>query len=183
MKVGGKSYKTFEYFFNGVYRSCAGEFSSPATAQYLLNQMKREGYPDAFVVAFKNNERITGSLQAAAKVQENVVAEKPPVISQPEEPVQKQAETDYSRSDAVIYRVQYATSGNPSGVREVTIEGKTYKTYEYLYYGAYRLCAGEFPDRNSAQTLQSAMRSGQYKDAFIVAFKNGIRINDPSSLK
>jgi hypothetical protein len=183
MKVGGKSYKTFEYFFNGVYRSCAGEFSSPATAQNLLNQMKREGYPDAFVVAFKNNERITGSLQAAAKVQENVVAEKPPVISQPEEPVQKQAETDYSRSDAVIYRVQYATSGNPSGVREVTIEGKTYKTYEYLYYGAYRLCAGEFPDRNSAQTLQSAMRSGQYKDAFIVAFKNGIRITDPSSLK
>lgn len=183
LTVGGKTYKTFEYFYNGVYRSCAGEFSSPATAQNLLNQMKREGYPDAFVVAFKNNERITGSVQTVAKVQENVVEEKPPVVAQPKEPVQKQAGTEYTQSDALIYRVQYATSGSPSGVREVTIEGKTYKTFEYLYYGAYRLCAGEFTDRDSAQALQSAMRRGQYKDAFIVAFKNGIRIADPASIK
>ncbi|HOW10842.1 MAG TPA: hypothetical protein PLX08_13680 [Bacteroidales bacterium] len=183
LKVGGKSYKTFEYFYNGVYRSCAGEFNSPAAAQSLLNQMKREGYPDAFIVAFKNNERITGTLQAAAKVQENAVTEKPQVIAQPGEPVQKQAGTELTKSDALIYRVQYATSSNPGGVREVTIEGKTYKTFEYLYNGAYRLCAGEFPDRGSALALQSAMRRGQYKDAFIVAFKNGIRITDPASIK
>jgi len=183
LKIGGTSFKTFEYFYNGVYRSCAGEFSSPATAQNLLNQMKREGYPDAFIVAFKNNERITGSLQATAKIPENVVTERPAVISQPEMPVQKQADSDYSQGDAVIYRVQYATSSNPSGIREITIEGKTYRTFEYLYYGAYRLCAGEFTDRNSAQALQLAMRRGQYKDAFIVAFKNGIRITDPASIK
>ncbi len=183
IKVGGSTYKTFEYFYNGVYRSCAGEFNSPASALSLQNLMKREGYPDAFIVAFKNNERITGPVQAVAKVQEQAATSKPAVISQPVEQAQRQADATASGGDAIIYRVQYATGGNPSGIREITIEGTAYKTFEYLYNGANRLCAGEFSDRNSAQELQSAMRRGQYKDAFIVAFRNGNRVTDASSLK
>jgi hypothetical protein len=179
--VGGKQYKTFEYFFNGVYRSCAGEFSSPATALNLQNQMKREGYPDAFIVAFKNNERITGALPATSKIQEQAAQTKE--ITRPQAAAEMPKEEPVSQDNAVIYRVQYATSGNPSGINQVTIDGVTYRTFEYLYSGAYRLCAGEFSTRAAAQELQSVMRRGQYKDAFIVVFKNGIRVTDPSFLK
>lgn len=55
--IGGNSYKTYEYFYNGAYRTCTGEFSSLASATDLRNILKKEGYPDAFVVAFRNNER------------------------------------------------------------------------------------------------------------------------------
>ena len=67
---GGKKYKTFEYLFNGAYRSCVGEFTASALAANLQNQLKREGYADAFVVAFRNNERLTGPILALAKSQE-----------------------------------------------------------------------------------------------------------------
>jgi hypothetical protein len=57
--IGGKKYKTFEYKFNGAYRSCAGEFSTSASAASLQKQLKQEGYPDAFVIATKGKERVT----------------------------------------------------------------------------------------------------------------------------
>ena len=56
--IGGRTYKTFEYLSNGLYKSCVGEYTSPAQANNLLAIMKKEGYPDAFVAAFENNERV-----------------------------------------------------------------------------------------------------------------------------
>lgn len=57
INISGKVYNTFEYFYNGLYRSCAGEFNNLVEARNLAGQMKKEGYPDAFVVAFVNNVR------------------------------------------------------------------------------------------------------------------------------
>jgi hypothetical protein len=54
---GGKTYKTFEYLYNGLYRSCVGEFRTPAEAAVLNKTVKKEGFPDAFVAAFINNVR------------------------------------------------------------------------------------------------------------------------------
>lgn len=54
---GGKTYKTFEYLYNGMYRSCVGEFRTSAEAGNLNRVVKKEGFPDAFVVAFVDNKR------------------------------------------------------------------------------------------------------------------------------
>ena len=56
---GGTSYKTFEYFYNGMYRSCVGGFSSSVSAAQLQKVVMKEGFPDAFVAAFKDNVRST----------------------------------------------------------------------------------------------------------------------------
>jgi hypothetical protein len=71
----------------------------------------------------------------------------------------------------------------PKGSYEVTIGGKTYKTFEYMSNGAYRSCAGEFSTPSSAATLQKAMKQEGYPDAFVVAFKNGVRSTDPALFK
>lgn len=55
--VGGKIYPTFEYLYAGAYRSCAGEFYSVDEARALQRIIRKESFPDAFVVAFINNER------------------------------------------------------------------------------------------------------------------------------
>ena len=57
--VAGKSYKSFEYLYQGGYRTTVGEFSTLAEAIKLQSVCRKNGYGEAFVVAFKNNIRST----------------------------------------------------------------------------------------------------------------------------
>ncbi len=53
-----KNYTTYEYLHLGAYRTCIGEFNNLAEARELQNAMRKSGYDQAFVVAFKKNVRI-----------------------------------------------------------------------------------------------------------------------------
>jgi LAS superfamily LD-carboxypeptidase LdcB len=190
INIGGKTYQTFEYLFNAAYRSCAGEFSTPALATNLQTALRREGFPDAFIVAFKNNVRLTGSIQSIIKSQDlagNKPATEPDQTQKASEIKKEQAKAPIEQTatsgDAVVYRVQFSTSAKPKGSYEITIAGKTYKTFEYLYNGAYRTCVGEFSTTAQAVNLQKAVKQAGYPDAFLVAFKNNVRSIDPTLFK
>jgi TRAP transporter TAXI family solute receptor len=58
--IDGQTYKTSVYYYQGAYRYTIGEFSSASEASGLQSKCKMSGYPQAFVAAFKNNQRITG---------------------------------------------------------------------------------------------------------------------------
>ena len=49
------------YQQNGVWKYTSGNETSEDAAQQLLKQLRKNGYPDAFMVAFKNEVRITMS--------------------------------------------------------------------------------------------------------------------------
>jgi N-acetylmuramoyl-L-alanine amidase len=51
--------KVGKYFHQGAYKFTSGEFKSMEEATPTLRNMQRQGYRDAFVVVFKDNERIT----------------------------------------------------------------------------------------------------------------------------
>jgi hypothetical protein len=189
--IGGRTYQTFEYLYNGTYQSCAGEYTSPAPANSLQALMKQGGYPDAFVVAFKNNERLAGTIQSITKSQEQTV-QKPvaePAKSQklPEvkkqEPVKPKVEQTAPSTDNIVFRVQFSANMKPKGSYEITIGGKKYKTFEYIYNGAYRLCAGEFSTSASAANLQNQLKQEGYPDAFVIATKGKERVTDPALFK
>ena len=55
--VDGVVYNTNEYFYLNEYRYTIGEFSTLEPAKYLQFGCRRSGYPQAFVVAFKNGQR------------------------------------------------------------------------------------------------------------------------------
>jgi hypothetical protein len=59
MTIGGKNYSTWEYNYSGAYRSTVGEFKTFAAAMAFQKTVRQSGYPQAFVVAFKNNIRTT----------------------------------------------------------------------------------------------------------------------------
>lgn len=186
--IGGKKYKTYEYLFNGAYRSCVGEFSTSAQASSLQNQLKIGGFKDAFIVAFRNNERYTGSISSLPKPQEQPGQKPPAAATQTkktneikQEPVKIQEAS--AAGDAVVYRVQFSVSKYPKGSYEITAGGKQYNTFEYLYNGAYRSCAGEFSTSASASSLQKVLKQEGYPDAFVVAFKNNVRLTDPALFK
>jgi hypothetical protein len=55
--VDGVVYNANEYFYLKEYRYTVGEFSTLEPAKYLQFGCRRSGYPQAFVVAFKNGKR------------------------------------------------------------------------------------------------------------------------------
>lgn len=59
ISVAGEKYQSFEYLYQGGYRTTIGEFGLLADAVRLQNLCRRNGYNQAFVVAFKNNVRST----------------------------------------------------------------------------------------------------------------------------
>jgi hypothetical protein len=83
----------------------------------------------------------------------------------------------------VVYRVQFLTSFNPRSRSKITMGGKDYGIFEYLYDGAYRLCVGEFNNLAQALELQKIMNQNDYPQAIVVVFKNNIRSLDPDLLK
>jgi len=57
VSVSGKSYPVYIYYYLKEYRYTAGEFTSLESAKALQFAMRKAGYPQAFVAAFKNNTR------------------------------------------------------------------------------------------------------------------------------
>lgn len=190
--TGGKTYKSFEYFLNGLYRSCVGEFRSVNAARELQTTLRQEGYPDAFVVAFKNNQRLLDPSVLkpvqSTKAPAEETASKPEQMSQPSgskseiskaEPVEK----SLSGTDVVIYRVQLLSYSKSKESYDIVAGGNTYKSFEYFLNGSYRCCIGEFSTLAPARDLQRAVRQEGYPDAFVVVFKNNQRSMDPALLK
>lgn len=52
-------YPITENFFNGIYRYSTGSFASYADAEAYARQLQNRGVYDAFVVAYRNNERVS----------------------------------------------------------------------------------------------------------------------------
>jgi hypothetical protein len=85
--------------------------------------------------------------------------------------------------NVVIYRIQFASSSSSKGSYSVTIDGKTYKTFEYFYKGAYRSAMGELKTLNEAKTFQAKCRASGFPQAFAVVFVNNERSLDPALFK
>ena len=85
--------------------------------------------------------------------------------------------------DAIIYRVQIYSRNYLKKDDQVLINGKTYNTYVYSHLDAYRYTIGEFTSLPSAVELQNDARKSGYREAFVAAFKNTIRSNDPALFK
>lgn len=87
------------------------------------------------------------------------------------------------KKDEVVYRVQIIANTKPAGSQNITVAGKSYKSFEYLYKGGYRTTIGEFGNLTEALRLQTICRQNGYSQAFVVAFKNNIRSTDPELFK
>jgi hypothetical protein len=57
IEVDGNPYQTWEYIYSGAHRSTAGEFSLLKPAVEFRNALRKAGYPQAFVVVFRNGIR------------------------------------------------------------------------------------------------------------------------------
>jgi hypothetical protein len=87
------------------------------------------------------------------------------------------------QSAGVVYRVQIFSGTTPGKTKEISINGKSYNFYEYVYLGATRYTIGEFTTLSAAVDLQRTCRLTGNPQAFVVAFKNNTRSLDPNLFK
>ncbi|MEN8202644.1 MAG: hypothetical protein ABFS28_08620 [Bacteroidota bacterium] len=110
-------------------------------------------------------------VQDASSLMEAAAAR--PETAQPETP----SEPDPNR---LLFRVQILSSTSSNTSPRVTIEGKTYLTFEYYYKGAYRITVGEFEELSDATAFRGKCRNSGFDQAWVAAFRGKERETDPS---
>lgn len=82
----------------------------------------------------------------------------------------------------IVFRVQITTSPKPLEIKDENFNGLS-PIWEYKADNTYRYTYGEAFNLSEAIYLQKTAREKGYKDAFVVAFKNGQRISVNEALK
>lgn len=121
--------------------------------------------------------RVADSLLAARMEAQRLAEEKRISDSLRMEEIRKR-EAEAAR-ERVVYRVQILASTSKGGTYNVRVSGTRQDTWEYFYQGAWRITVGEFTDLDDAVAFRKDCREAGYNQAFVVAFKNGVRSLDP----
>lgn len=162
----------------------------------LFCDMAESGYTPTLIAAREKETGETGfsfeSIQAEEEAEEPVreeepvaeeteteerAAEEPELLTEEEEPETEALEPD---PDQVIFRIQILSSMKPDSRPSITIGGKKYDTFEYLYQGAYRITVGAFTNLQDAIEFKDKCREAGFNQAFVAAFRNNQRELDPS---
>jgi hypothetical protein len=139
---------------NGLTVYMAGYFQSSAEALAQQKKIRALGYADAFVVAYDNCQRLS---LAQGRQRESKVS----LFANPGQGL-------YYSVQVGVYNKPLA-SADPIGLPEL-IEAKTQK-------GQYRYASGQFDNLNAAKARQQEAVAKGIKDAFIVAYYQGQRID------
>jgi WD40-like Beta Propeller Repeat len=178
---------TLSYVFDG--KPVAKTIFASVTSETKAKPVEAESPKTipATEVVKKEKPKVSETTTEIKKTAEKVIVAKPEpeVISPKNKPVAtvttKPAPVE--QKDVVIYRVQLLPSTSEKKSKEIVINDKGYKLYEYLYLGAYRNTIGEFSTLAPAIALQRICRQSGRSQSFVVAFKNNIRSLDMNLFK
>ena len=181
---------------NGFIRYSTGFFISYTEAIQARNEIRKMGYADAFIVAYKNRERVRyGDLMTAAERAasnnntslSNIIALSPEAT-----PVPALDVNYYSDPLAVTASLIESTAGTfftvQVGVYAKPSRNKILNTYsdlhvEKLSNGQIRYTSGKFQSIADVIKQRDFVRANGIPDAFITAYKNGKRITVPEAKK
>ena len=119
--------------------------------------------------------------KAATKA--GTVVKENPVVKDDKEPVKNN--TPSTKTSTVVYKevssgikfqVQILTSSKPLNKKSSEFKGLD-KVDEYISGSVYKYLAGSTPNFQEAKEMQKILRDMGFKDAFIVAFENGKKLD------
>lgn len=197
MKSGKRSMQLYRVTFRD--QTAVNKLTNLTNAfKYIaMGNLEPAGSAPVSATAAKVDQRVSQQVQPAIQPEKKAIVEKtPPPAKKMIQPAQTQKQQEQIKTPSkttaaqpsaskgkVVYRVQFASTSKPKGSYEITVGGSKYKTYEYLYNGAYRSCAGEYSTLSPAILLQRAFKQGGFPDAFVAAFVNNVRSKDPALFK
>jgi len=144
-----------------------GFISNPKEEEYLMSDNGQSYVASAIYRAFCTYK--TNYDTEAQSVQNAVAA-----ATKAENEVKKETTTESKTT--VVYRVQFVSKKS-----KVTNPEKTFKDLKDIYFYEYndmiRYTAGCFKTKEEADKYRKEVVSKKYKDAFVVKFENGKRVN------
>lgn len=169
-----------------------GYISTPDEERYLLTESGTSALAKSIYQAFlsykKKYDMSDTSRPAQAKVPEKVQnpapVQKPKAQSKPQTTNKAKNETTKSKgtqSDKPIFKIQFLTSDKKLPAGSKLFKGLTPVSH-YQEKGIYKYTYGESHDYNKVLKTKRQI-STKFKDAFIIAFKNGKKVNVNEAIK
>jgi hypothetical protein len=181
---------------NGFIRYSTGFFSSYTEAIQARNEIRQMGYADAFIVAYKNRERVRYSelMTAAERANasgENVIPSNTNLTNTA--PIAAVIDVTYysdplavpanliEKTEGVFFTVQIGVYAKPS--RNTILNTFSELHVEKLQNGQVRYTSGKFQTIADVVKQRDFVKANGIPDAFITAYKNGKRISVPDAKK
>lgn len=176
---------------SGYIRYTAGQFPNFASADAAKDELKQIGFPDAFVVAYRNGVRAT--------VEETKQYEGKPASEVPTPQVPSLANNAGTGSNNGANSAQRIVRTGPLEIKDVNAQGEIFYTVqvgvfgrkvtspevynitplneERMSNGNFRYSSGVYNKFTTADQAKQEIRNLGIKDAFVVAYRNGTRVS------
>lgn len=176
----------------GFIRYQAGMFDQYNKANAVKNDLKKLGYKDAFVVAYKNGKRVnlnealdslqksgqpvntdiaaTAGITAESNVSQNVT----PIASEVSTNSPLAKATEIKEVNGILFTIQVGVYTNNVSSGQLYDLNPIFR--EHLTNGNYRYTAGVYNDIEKARADRIRVNAIGIKDAFVTAYLNGERI-------
>jgi len=162
----------------GWYRYMHGEFYQLDVAVEARNKIRTLGYADAFVVAYYSGKRISIAEARNISASQTTVAALN-VAGRDEVNVAPGASTEsviqFTDVQGFYYAVQIGVYGSPRNSQRLF--GINPLIEERLANGNYRYMTGTYSSLQEANAARDAVRAAGVPDAYVVIYRNGVRIN------
>jgi N-acetylmuramoyl-L-alanine amidase len=121
--------------------------------------------------------RDKAAAKAGTTVKENPVVKEDKAPVKTPAPAAKATTVVYKEvTSGVKFQVQILTSSKPLNKKSSEFKGLD-KVDEYISGSVYKYLAGSTPNFQEAKDMQKILREMGFKDAFIVAFENGKKLD------
>ncbi len=148
---------------------------TPEEAELLFLEKRKQELEDRIT-------KIKGAVQDSAQARKQQPQPVKPTDTKAEAPASNEKPAVETRptpvaagvNKGVILSVQILTSPSALDVNSAQFKGE--KARQYVQDGVYKYVVGELKDFQQASSLQTRLRKAGFEGAFLVAFKDGVRI-------
>jgi cell division protein FtsN len=168
----------FYEYSGGWYRYMHGEFYRPDAAVEAREKVRTLGYNDAFVVAYYNGVRISfgeGRNIFASQTSSPVEPDRMSITTDGSVPSPTSSTIALSQLDGFYYAVQIGVYGSPRSSERLF--GITPLIEDRMANGNYRYLTGIYTSLAEANESRDRIRANGVPDAFVVVYRNGVRIS------
>lgn len=178
---------------NGFIRYSTGFFSTYTEAVQARNEIRQMGYADAFIVAYKNRERVrysdlmteaerasTNNNSSSSNTSGNVAPASTVDVNYYSDPLAVPANL-IEKTNGIFFTVQIGVYAKPS--RNTVLNTYSDLHVEKLPNGQIRYTSGKYETIADVNKQRDFCRANGIPDAFVTAYKNGKRISVPDAKK
>ena len=154
-----------------------GYISTPDEERYLLSEAGTDALAQSIYRAFMKYKEQNGSPIA----RRNEPSTTPKVISQAEKKPTATSKKQAAKSDKPIFKIQILTSDKKLSANHKQFKGLSPVSH-YQEKGIYKYTYGESTDYNKVLRTKRQIET-KFKGAFIIAFKNGKKMDVNQAIK